>query len=250
MLFLILSILLNPSIGVLKTALLLNILMSSFLFGSYNAIRDFQSIQVGLLSFTLVYYYLARHKAMATVRNSKKNSLLLGRMVTIVSFTLLLVQVNTAIKEYPLPSNSFSVSKGREVFLFIDLTGRQDGWLLARDNGWAVFPYVIPAIFPSSNVENQRVLAIANEVLEERVNAVLNLLENMDKVTKFQILVEGKQTGVSQDLIVSKYSLSLLTLLKLDTKLCKPGKKFNERFLPEQTLLLQACPHAYISIQR
>ena len=72
MLFLILSIILNPSIGVLKTALLLNILMSSFLFGSYNAIRDFQSIQVGLLSFTLVYYYLARHKAMATVRNSKK----------------------------------------------------------------------------------------------------------------------------------------------------------------------------------
>jgi len=248
--FLILAIRLNPSIGVLKIALLLNILMSSFLFGSYNAIRDFQSIQVGLLSFTLLIYYLAHDDAMVIVRNSKKINLLLGPMITVISLTLLLVQAHIVSKEMPLSSNSLSVSNGREDFLFIDLTGRQDGWLLARDNGWAVFPYVIPAIFPSSNVENQRVLAIANEVLEERVNAVLGLLENMDKVTKFQILVEGKQTGVSQDLIVSKYSLQLLTLLKLDTKLCKPGKKLNERFLPEQTLLLQACPHSHISIQR
>ena len=163
-------------------------------------------------------------------------------MVTIVSFTLLLVQVNAAIKEYPLPSNSFSVSKGRKVFLFIDLTGRQDGWLLARDNGWAVFPYVIPAIFPSSNVENQRVLAIANEVLDERVNTVLSLLENIDKVTKLKILVEGKYIGVGKDLRASKYSSSLLTLLKLDTKVCETGEEFNQNNLPEQTLIIQTCP--------
>jgi len=239
--YLILAIRLNPSLQVLKNALPLNVLLASFLFGSYNAIRDFPSTQLGLLSFTILYYYLARHDD-KSIPLPKQIFLLLSRALTVISLTFLLLAINNINSNESLrPFDSVSLEKQRDDSLFIDLTGRQDAWPLALENRWGIFPYVIPAIFPSNYVADQRTLAITNDKLEKRVSRVINILNRFDKVTRFKILVEAEYSDKDREYVLSDYSSSLLTLFGLNTKICQTGEKFNEKSLPERTLIIEAC---------
>ena len=233
----------NASRDLLKKTLLLNILMSSFLFGSYNALRDFQASQIALCSLTIFHYYLSRQYEFSSYPTSQKANLLLSQVLAFSGILLLLIQFYNANRnEAHLSFNSVAFGKSRTDILFIDLTGRQDAWLLARDNRWPVFPYVIPAIFPSEKVQNQRVLAVANEVLEKRVTRVANIIQRIHKVNRIKILIEVEGFNEYKKHEISEYSSSLLSLLRFDMKLCEVPEKINQKNLPEHTVIIEACP--------